>query len=297
MKPGPAMPLDAARRLIAAALEEDLGDVGDLTSDAVIPENATAEARLVAREPLVVAGLPVAELVFRTIDAHVRTTSTCADGDAVEGGTTIATVHGPGRAILAGERTALNFMMRMSGVATTTREAVREVAGTGAAILDTRKTIPGWRALDKYAVAVGGGDNHRMGLYDAVMVKDTHVGVVGSVGEAVRAALAAGNKRETTTAEVRTVEELHEAIAAGAGRVLLDNMTPTELREAAVAAAGRVVLEASGGLRPGALRAVAETGVDCLSLGALTHSARAADIAMEIDFDSDDTASPSDRSP
>lgn len=270
-------------RAVTAALAEDLGETGDVTTRAVVPEGATAEARIVAREPLRVAGLPVARAVFGRLDPALRWEPGATDGDDVDAGTTLARVGGRATPILEGERTALNFLMRMCGIATAAREAMREIEGTGATILDTRKTAPGLRRLDKYAVAAGGAVNHRMGLFDAIMIKDTHVGVVGSIAEGVSRALAAGHPRERITAEVSDPSDLEEAIAAGAGRALLDNMDVRRLRECVDLARGRIVLEASGGLRPGGLRSVAETGVDALSLGWLTHSARAADVAMEID--------------
>ena len=273
---------DAAARCVAAALAEDLGTSGDVTTEAVISATRRAKATLLAREPMVVAGLCVAEEVFRQLDPTVVFTRFAKDGERVRAGTVVATAEGPARALLQGERTALNFLQRMSGIATATRAAVSEVVGTNAVILDTRKTAPGLRALDKYAVAAGGGENHRQGLYDAAMIKDTHLGAVESLGAAIRACRAAGLPPETITAEVRCVEELDEAIAAGAGRALLDNMTLASLAGCVRRGKGRIVLEASGGLRPGSLRAVAETGVDCLSLGYLTHSVRAADLAMDL---------------
>lgn len=278
------IPLDrgAVARCVAAALAEDLGTAGDVTTQAAIPAFRKARATLVAREPMVVAGLEVAEAVFRQIDSSVVFTALARDGERVAAGAVVAKAEGPARALLQGERTALNFLQRMSGIATATRAAVDEVAGTDATILDTRKTAPGLRALDKFAVAAGGGTNHRQGLYDAAMIKDTHLAAAGSLGTAIRACRAAGLTRETITAEVRTVEELDEAIGAGAGRALLDNMTLPALAESVRRGKGKIVLEASGGLRPGALRPVAETGVEFLSLGYLTHSVRAADLAMDL---------------
>jgi len=277
-------PLDreAVARCVAAALAEDLGATGDITTQAVVPAHRTARATLVAREPMVLAGLAVAEVVFRQLDPAVIFTPHAADGERVAADAVVATAEGPARALLQGERTALNFLQRMSGIATATRAAVEEVAGTQATILDTRKTAPGLRALDKLAVRAGGGRNHRQGLYDAAMIKDTHLGAAGSLGAAIRACRAAGLSRETITAEVRTVEELDEAIAAGAGRALLDNMTLPALAESVRRGKGRIVLEASGGLRPGMLGPVAATGVEFLSLGYLTHSVRAADLAMDL---------------
>ena len=278
----PPLDRDAAIRSVAAALAEDLGSRGDVTTEATIPAFRKARATLVAREPMVVAGLDVAEEVFRQLDPAVVFTPLAQDGERVAAGAVVATAVGPARALLQGERTALNFLQRMSGIATATRAAVEEIAGTNAAILDTRKTAPGLRALDKHAVAAGGGTNHRQGLYDAAMIKDTHLGAAESLGAAIRACRAAGLSRETITAEVRTVLELDEAVAAGAGRALLDNMTLPALAACVRRGKGKIVLEASGGLRPGMLRAVAETGVDFLSLGYLTHSVRAADLAMDL---------------
>jgi len=278
----PAVDTAAVARSVAAALAEDLGAAGDVTTRAVVAASRRGTASFVAREPMVVAGLSVAREVFRQIDPGVAFTPRVADGASVEAGTIVADAEGPARALLVGERSALNFLQRMSGIATATRAAVAEVAGTGATILDTRKTAPGLRALDKHAVALGGGTNHRRGLYDAAMVKDTHLGAGGSLGEAIRACLAAGVAPGAITAEVRSAEELEEVLAAGAGRALLDNMTLSQLSDCVRLGKGRIVLEASGGLRPGTLRAVAATGVDCLSLGYLTHSVRAADLAMDL---------------
>jgi len=270
------------RRAVRVALDEDLGAHGDVTSVAALAPEIRAAGHIVARSPLVLAGLGVAREVFLALDPAVHFVEKRTDGDSLLGGDCAAEVSGSARAILAGERTALNFLMRMCGIATATATAVDEVEGTGARILDTRKTAPGLRALDKYAVTCGGGMNHRMGLFDAVMIKDTHLGAGCTIGEAVRAALAGGQKGESLTVEVRDLDQLEQAIAAGAGRALLDNMDPGRLREAVQAAGGRIVLEASGGLRPGLLREVAESGVDFLSLGWLTHSAPAADLALEM---------------
>ena len=277
--------LDASEcaRTVRAALQEDLGAAGDLTSQAAIPAGRRGRASFVARESMVVAGLGVAREVFRALDPSVAFAPKVADGDAVPAGAVVAEATGPARALLAGERTALNFLQRMSGIATAARSAVREVEGTGAIVLDTRKTAPGLRALDKYAVAAGGGTNHRAGLYDALMVKDTHVAAAGGLREAIRRCLLAGHPAERVTAEVRTPDELDEAIAAGAGRALLDNMDLGAMRECVRRGKGRIVLEASGGLRAGRLREVALTGVDALSLGYLTHSVRAADLAMDLE--------------
>jgi nicotinate-nucleotide pyrophosphorylase (carboxylating) len=273
----------AVRRAVRAALEEDLGGAGDVTTQATIPADRRGRALFVAREPMVVAGLPVAIEVLRQVDPSLEAVARASDGDRVAAGTLVLEARGPARGLLEAERTALNFLQRMSGIATATAAAVAEIAGTGAIVLDTRKTAPGLRALDKHAVAAGGGVNHRMGLYDGVMIKDTHLGAGGSLGDAIRRAKGAGHPRERITAEVRTLAELDEAIAAGAGRALLDNMSLDAMRACVGRGKGRIVLEASGGLRPGTLRPVAETGVDALSLGYLTHSSRAADLAMDLE--------------
>ena len=278
--------VDVVRRVVRAALDEDLGTRGDLTSDSVVAADTLASGHFVARQKLVLAGGPIAREVFRTLDPGLGFESVQGDGDEVPAGTCVAQVGGLARPILRGERTALNFLMRMSGIATAARAAVDEIAGTGARILDTRKTAPGLRDLDKYAVAAGGAVNHRRGLYDEVMIKDTHLRATSSITDAVKRARAQGHASAIITVEVSVLAELREAIAAGAGRVLLDNMDPDMMAEAVRVAGGRVVLEASGGLRPGNLRRVAETGVDFLSLGWLTHSAPSADLAMELETQS-----------
>jgi len=274
---------DELRATVEAALREDLGREGDITTDAVIPHGCRGRGCLVARQDLVVAGLPVAREVFGLLDLELQFEELFNDGAEVEAGDTVALVSGAAAPILRGERTALNFLMRMSGIATLTRSAVNEVAHTKAKILDTRKTAPGLRLLDKYSVAAGGAVNHRIGLYDAVLIKDTHLEVAASIERAVAQALVRGCPPEKLTVEVSSLDQLDQAIAAGAGRALLDNMDLEQMRRAVEAASGRIVLEASGGLRPGRLAEVAETGVDYLSLGWLTHSAPAADLAMDME--------------
>ncbi len=269
--------------LVRSALREDLSEAGDLTSNTILAADATAVGRLIAREPLTLAGIPFAAQVYHQLDPALGFDVFRRDGDDVPSGECVAAVRGSARAILAGERTALNFLMRLSGIASATKRCVQEIAGTGAVILDTRKTAPGLRAADKYAVTAGGGRNHRFGLYDAAMIKDTHLAVDPDIPRAVAKLRKRGVTAECITVEVRDLDQLGHAIASGAGRALLDNMDLETLRQAVALAAGRIVLEASGGLRPGQLRAVAETGVDCLSLGSLTHSTFAADLAMEME--------------
>jgi nicotinate-nucleotide pyrophosphorylase (carboxylating) len=282
---GSALELDPSvvRRVVAAALDEDLGARGDITTAAIFRSSRRSAGHLVAREDLVLSGCDVAREVFLAREASLAFRALHADGEPVRRGERVASVVGDARPILEAERTALNFLMRMSGIATAASHAVAEVAGTGCRILDTRKTAPGLRHLDKYAVACGGATNHRLGLYDAVMIKDTHLDSGCTVLEAVRRALEHGHPPESITVEVRDLGQLEQAVASGAGRALLDNMGVDALRRAVALAGGRIVLEASGGLRPGSLRAVAETGVDFVSLGWLTHSARAANMAMEME--------------
>jgi len=271
-------------RLVRAALHEDLSEAGDVTSLATIGRETVANGRFVAREPLTLAGLPFVAQVYHQLDRELDLELFRDDGDTVGAGDSVALVRGSARAVLAGERTALNFLMRLSGIATLTKRCVDEIEGTGAVILDTRKTAPGLRAADKYAVATGGGRNHRFGLYDAAMIKDTHLALNPDIADAVGSLLATGLEASAITVEVRDLDQLERAIAAGAGRALLDNMDLETTRRAVAKAAGRIVLEASGGLRPGSLRAVAETGVACLSVGSLTHSSTAADLAMETEL-------------
>jgi nicotinate-nucleotide pyrophosphorylase (carboxylating) len=266
---------DAVRR----ALAEDVGD-GDATSAATVPADARARATITQKEPGVLFGLAGAELAFREVSPDT-TVERRADERVWREGGEVLHVEGPARAVLTAERTALNVLGRLSGVATATARAVREVEGTGATILDTRKTTPGLRALEKAAVAAGGGTNHRFGLFDAILIKENHAAMAGGVGAAVRAAR---EQRPDLPLEVEcsTPEEVDEALAAGAPRLLLDNMPPPLLREVVARVAGRAELEASGGITMANLRAVAETGVDYISLGALTHSARALDLSLLV---------------
>jgi nicotinate-nucleotide pyrophosphorylase (carboxylating) len=259
-------------------LSEDVGE-GDLTTEHVVPAGASCEAAILVKEQGVVCGLDVADAIFRELDRDVRFERLVAEGDAVEEGARIAHLSGPARPILTGERTALNVLGRLSGIATLTRRFVDAVAGTGAEILDTRKTTPGLRALEKQAVACGGGRNHRFGLYDGILIKDNHVAVAGSIRAAVERAGKAGVPVQV---EVETLDGLREALDAGADSILLDNMSPELLQEAVAVTGGRATLEASGGVTLDTVRAIAETGVDFISIGALTHSARSLDVSLEV---------------
>ena len=268
--------------LIQRALDEDLG-AGDLTSRAVVPEDSRADGVVIAKADGVVAGLEVAAGVFLTADRALDVELRTADGDAVASGDELLAIAGDARAILAAERVALNLLGRLSGVASLTARYVAAVEGTGTRILDTRKTTPGLRALEKAAVVAGGGTPHRFGLYDAILVKENHIRVAGGVGEAARRALAGAPDGVMVEIEVESLEELDEALAAGVGRVLLDNMGPDALRAAVERTAGRAELEASGGITLESVRAVAEAGVDFISVGALTHSAPALDVSLLFD--------------
>ena len=256
-------------------LAEDVG-AGDATSNAVIDDDAVCTAQILAKEPGVVAGLRAVAAVFEALGARLEPLA--ADGDRVDPGP-IARVEGPARAVLTGERLALNLLGRLSGIATLTRRYVESVDGTGARILDTRKTAPGLRDLEKEAVRAGGATNHRFGLDDGVLIKDNHLRLAPSIADAVRRARSTGLPVEV---ECDTLAQVGEALAAGADRILLDNMSPNELRAAVSLAAGRTELEASGGVSLETVRAVAETGVDFVSVGALTHSARALDVSLEV---------------
>lgn len=270
---------EAIDDLVRRALAEDLG-TGDLTSDSVIPEDARLVATLGAREPLVLAGLPAALAVFRALDPRCRIDVRHTDGDRVPKGDVVGTVEGAARGLLSAERTALNILQHLSGVATLTRRYVDRIAGTGARLLDTRKTLPGLRHLQKYATAVGGADNHRMGLYDGVLIKDNHIAVAGGVSAAIAAARAAG--LDHIEIECDTLDQVREALSAGAVWLLLDNMAPDTLRDAVALSAGRARLEASGGITLDTVRAVAETGVDYISVGRITQSAPAVDIGLDF---------------
>lgn len=275
----PHLPESEIARAVEQALAEDVGK-GDITSEAVVAAGTRMTLAVVPREPVVVAGLPVAAAVFARTAFGCRFEVAIPDGGAALPGSTIATVAGEARGLLTGERTALNFLQHLSGIATLTRAFVEAIEGTGAVLLDTRKTIPGMRLFAKYATALGGARNHRLRLDDAVLIKDNHIAAAGGVAEAVRRARAAGH--ESVEIECETLAQVEEALTAGAKRILLDNMDLPTLRAAVGKAKGRAVLEASGGVRLETARAVAETGVDFISVGRITHSAPAADIGLDL---------------
>ena len=271
---------------VARTLAEDLGEKGDVTSAATIPADARFTASMNCREPIVVAGLAIAKAFFRRLDPEVTIEALVADGAKVEAGTVLMRIAGNSRAMLTAERSALNTLQHLSGVATLTRRYVDAIAGTGATLLDTRKTIPGLRLLEKYAARMGGAHNHRLRLDDGLLIKDNHVGIAGDVAEAIRRARAANTGLQLQV-EVDCVSQIEPALAAGAERLLLDNMPPPVLREAVALVAGRVPLEASGGVNLDTIRAIAETGVDFISVGRITQSAPAVDIGLDYVLNSD----------
>jgi nicotinate-nucleotide pyrophosphorylase (carboxylating) len=268
-------------RFARAALAEDVGR-GDVTTEATVAENATCNARLLLKEPGVVCGLSAVEAVFRALDPNLSFEPSAADGDRLPQATDVARLSGRTRAVLTGERTALNMLGRLSGIATLTRRFVDAIDGTGAEILDTRKTTPGLRALEKYAVRCGGGRNHRFGLDDGILVKDNHLRAAGGVRPAVESLRVAGAGLPIEV-EAETLEDVREALATGVEQILLDNMPPPLLRDAAALAGGKATLEASGGVTLETVREIAETGVDFVSVGALTHSARSLDVSLELE--------------
>src|ERR1017187_1147677 len=281
-----ALPQELVGNLVRAALAEDVG-TGDITTETAIPSDQQTEACIIAKEPCVVAGLQLVREGFTQVDRTVFVKPLIDEGDVVEEGVRVCALSGSARGILTGERTALNFLQRLSGIATLTRRFVDEITGTKARILDTRKTTPTRRILEKYAVAIGGGTNHRMGLYDAVMIKDNHRAILARLGpKALGDAVATARKKHPNVpviVEADTLEQVEEALVAGANHILLDNMTPDELREAVVLVDGQAKPEASGGITLNTIRAIAATGVDYISVGALTHSARAVDFSLEIE--------------
>ncbi len=265
---------------ICRALEEDIGS-GDVTTDSIVPPNASLRGRIMAKQAGVIAGLSVAEAVWRELDQRLSFRPKVDDGSSVENKTVVAEVAGPARALLTGERTALNFLGRMSGIATLTRQFVEAVATTKAIILDTRKTAPGLRLTDKLAVKMGGGQNHRTGLFDLVLIKDNHIDFAGSITAAVTRVREAGVRVEIEV-EARTLDDVREALALGVERILLDNMTFESMREAVQINAGRAKLEASGNVSLANVLEVARTGVDFISVGALTHSPKVFDVSLEF---------------
>ena len=298
--------LDAARQVLPAelrqpsvltllelSLAEDLAPQGleglegepalcDVTSAATLPPGSLLDGRIFAKAAGVIAGLPLAQAVFAFIDPGIIFSAEAADGERVQPGKVLARLHGPGASLLAGERTALNFLGRLSGVATLAHQFVQAIAGTGAAILDTRKTTPGFRLLEKYAVRMGGAQNHRMGLHDMVLVKNNHIDGAGSLQAAVQQVRQMHGARYLIEVEVRDLDELQSALALSPDRILLDNMTLETMRRAVQLAAGRVPLEASGNVRLDTVRAIAETGVDYISSGSITHSAPVLDISLHV---------------
>jgi len=267
-------------QFVQRVLAEDLGAGGDVTSKSTIAEDARFEAEMNARQAIVVAGIDLAAAFFRALDPHVEVEMLAKDGDRVAHGSTLARLNGNARAMLAAERSALNTLQHLSGVATMTRQYVDAIAGTGAVLLDTRKTLPGLRILEKYAARMGGAQNHRMRLDDGILIKDNHVAVCGGVAEAVRRAKAASTGLQVQV-EVDRIDQIEPALAAGADRLLLDNMDPARLREAVKLVAGRVPLEASGGVTLETIRFLAETGVNFISVGRITQSAPAVDIGLD----------------
>lgn len=271
------------KTLIELSLEEDFGPVGDVTSRATIPNDHIIRGSIIAKAEGVIAGLDVLALVYAQIDAAVTVITHVSDGDRITPGMTICDVQGPAQAVLAGERTALNFLQRLSGIATLTRQFVDAVAGTGAVILDTRKTTPGWRLLEKYAVRMGGGQNHRIGLYDMLLIKDNHIDAAGGITAAVNAARKHPDAQTLAIeVEVKNETELREALSLNVERIMLDNMSTTEMQQAVLIVNGRVPLEASGNVSLATVRDIAETGVDFISVGALTHSAPILDLSMRL---------------
>ena len=268
--------------IVQHALAEDIGS-GDVTSQWILPPKMQVRGCFLAKAQGVLAGLEVVRQVFRQVDERIAFQARMKDGDAISKGDIVATVEGPAASILTAERTALNFLQRMSGIATLTRRYVEAVAGTKAVILDTRKTAPGLRLLDKWAVRLGGGQNHRLGLYDMVLIKDNHIAAVGGITQTVERVRQRNQQGLAVEVEVKSLAELEEALALNVDRIMLDNMDLDEMRWAVEMTAGRVPLEASGNVTPENVAAIAATGVDYISVGALTHSVKALDISLEVE--------------
>lgn len=279
------LPSSLVEDIVRAALAEDFGRAGDITTQATIPESAHARAVIAARESGVVAGLPLAQTAFRLLDASIVFDAATHDGARVSKGDIVARIEGPARAILSAERVALNFLGRLSGVASLTARYAEKIAHTKAMVCDTRKTTPLLRSFEKYAVRCGGGANHRFGLDDAILIKDNHIAVAGGVREALRAAKAFAGHLVKIEIEVDTLAQLADVLDEGADAVLLDNMPPLLLREAVELIGGRMTCEASGGVTLHTIAAIAETGVDLISVGALTHSASVLDLGLDIEVE------------
>ncbi len=275
-------PLEEIRQLLLGSLAEDLGGTGDLTTDSIFGPEERSSARIVARAPGRIAGIAMSLQVFGLLSEDVTTQVHIGDGADADAGATIAELSGPTRALLTGERTCLNLLGHLSGIATATRQVVSLVAGTDARIVDTRKTTPGLRTFEKYAVRCGGGSNHRFGLHDAVMIKDNHIAAAGSIGRAVAAVKANVGHMVKIEVEVDRIDQIPAALDAGSDVILLDNMTPSELAEAVALINGAAIAEASGGITLDTVAAVAASGVDVISMGALTHSAPRLDVAMDM---------------
>ena len=273
--------MDNIKTFISNALREDIGP-GDLTTEALIQPDIEGKAELIAKEPLILAGIEVAREVFHQVNQDINFLGRHPDGEDLSSSTVIATISGPLRSLLTAERVALNLLQRLSGIATLTRQYVNGIEGTKARIVDTRKTTPGLRALEKYAVRIGGGKNHRFGLFDGILIKDNHIAAVGSLTEAVKKAREKAPHTLKIEVETENLDQVREAISAGAEIIMLDNMDIQTMKEAVKLINGKALIEASGGINLNNVRQVAETGVDLISVGAITHSARSMDISMEI---------------
>jgi nicotinate-nucleotide pyrophosphorylase (carboxylating) len=280
----PQLPALLIEEAVRAALLEDLGRAGDITSNATIPPNAKAVATLSTREDGVLAGIEFARMAFRLIDPALEFDARLSDGAALKKGDIIAVVSGPARSLLSGERVALNFMMHLSGIASYTAQFAAKIAHTKALVTCTRKTLPGLRALEKYAVRIGGGSTHRYGLDDAILIKDNHIAVAGGIAQAIRAGKAFAGHLVKVECEVTSLEQLHEALAETPDVILLDNMSPQLLEQAVKIAGGKVVLEASGGISLDTIKAVAESGVDYISTSKITMSAPTLDVGLDVEI-------------
>jgi nicotinate-nucleotide pyrophosphorylase (carboxylating) len=269
------------KALVDLALSEDIGP-GDITTDNLIAPGLAGRGLVTAKEPLILAGLEVAQMVSQRLEGRIRFEAFFADGDRVRSGDTVLAVSGPLRALLTGERTALNFLQRLSGVATHVRDYVETLGDRKALLVDTRKTTPGWRVLEKYAVRVGGARNHRTGLFDGVLIKDNHIAVVGGISPAVERIRAAVSHLVRIEVETADLEQVKEALAAGVDVIMLDNMSPEQIREAVAIIDGRALVEVSGGVTRETLDRLADSGADLISVGALTHAARSVDLSMQI---------------